>query len=140
MTSYTYSTCKRNFNHHSSLRNYIKIHDDKLNDHKPIEIELSDSEQQNKQLLLGAEEEVREEVVEIEEVLEDKEKEEDKGEEEENGEEKSKEVINDNEIDHLLLHVEPILIIKSIDISSTTTNKPEFLSEEFGEFIELIIK
>ena len=49
-------------------------------------------------------------------------------------------MINDNEIEHLLLHVEQILTFESIDISSTTTNKPEFPSEEFGEFMELITK
>jgi len=49
-------------------------------------------------------------------------------------------VIDDNEIEHLLLHVEQILTFESIDISSTTINKPEFPSEEFGEFMELITK
>ncbi|CAB4406905.1 unnamed protein product [Rhizophagus irregularis] len=84
MTSYTCSTCGRNFSRRSSLRNYLKTHDDEvdrilreiseelnegmahdrlveLNDDELIEMELSDSEQQSEQLL-GAEEEVREEV------------------------------------------------------------------------------
>jgi hypothetical protein len=48
-------------------------------------------------------------------------------------------VINDNEIKHLLLHVEQIPTFESIDIRSTI-DKPEFPSEEFGEFMELITK
>jgi len=47
-------------------------------------------------------------------------------------------VINDNE--HLLLFVEPIPIIESLNISSSTTDKPEFSNEEFGDFMELLTK
>lgn len=111
MTSHTCSTCGRIFSRRSSLRNHVKTHDDEvdrilreiseelnegmahdrlveLNDDEPIEMELSDSEQQSEQLL-GAEEEVREEVVEIEVVVEDDGEEEEEGEEEEDGEEES---------------------------------------------------
>jgi len=50
-------------------------------------------------------------------------------------------VINNNENKHyLLLNVEQIPTFESIDIRSTTANKPEFPSEEFGEFMELITK
>ena len=49
-------------------------------------------------------------------------------------------MIDDNEIEYIQLYVEQIPIFESIDISSTTINKPEFSSEEFGEFMELITK
>src|SRR5215471_21871585 len=47
---------------------------------------------------------------------------------------------------YVLIDVDPISIIESLDISdisdisSSTPNKPKFPSEEFGDFIELITK
>jgi hypothetical protein len=53
-------------------------------------------------------------------------------------------VINDNEnneIEHLLLNVEPTSIFENLDIRSLTTNsRPEFPSEEFGDFMALLTK
>ena len=50
-------------------------------------------------------------------------------------------MIDNNENEHyLLLNVEQIPTFESIDIRSRTANKPEFPSEEFGEFMELITK
>ena len=46
-----------------------------------------------------------------------------------------------NEIKRLFIPVEPIPTFECIDISScSTTNKPEFPSEEFGNFMELLTK
>jgi hypothetical protein len=42
--------------------------------------------------------------------------------------------------DHSLIDVEPIPTFESIDIRSLTTKKPEFPSEEFGDFMELLTK
>ena len=53
-------------------------------------------------------------------------------------------MINDNEnneIEHLLLNVEPTSIFENLDIRSLTTNsRPEFPNEEFGDFMELLTK
>jgi hypothetical protein len=45
-----------------------------------------------------------------------------------------------NDIEHLLLEVEPISIFNYLDINSSITNKPQFPSEEFGDFMDLIVK
>ena len=42
-------------------------------------------------------------------------------------------------IEYSLNNVEPIPIFDTLDISSTT-NRPEFASEEFGDFMELLTK
>ena len=47
-------------------------------------------------------------------------------------------IVNDN-INYLLIDIEPMSIFESIDIRSVTS-KPEFLSEEFGDFMELLAK
>jgi len=49
-------------------------------------------------------------------------------------------VIDNNEIKCLLLYIELIQIFESIDISSLTTYKLEFLSEEFEDFMELLTR
>ena len=52
-------------------------------------------------------------------------------------------MINDNETDeteYLLLDVEPMSIFEFIDVKSSLTDKPEFPSEEFGDFMELLTK
>src|SRR2546429_2767428 len=41
---------------------------------------------------------------------------------------------------HKLLDVDPTSIIESLDISSSTTNRPEFSSEEFEDFMALLTK
>ncbi|CAG8657329.1 6340_t:CDS:2 [Funneliformis mosseae] len=50
------------------------------------------------------------------------------------------EVIDNDKIKYLLLYVELIQTFESIDISSLTIYKPEFPSEEFGDFIELLTR
>jgi hypothetical protein len=46
-----------------------------------------------------------------------------------------------NETEHSLLDIEPMSIFESLDIRSSTTNsRPEFPSEEFGDFMELLTK
>jgi len=47
-------------------------------------------------------------------------------------------IVNDN-INYLLIDIEPMSIFESIDIRSVTS-KPEFLSEEFGDFMELLYR
>ncbi len=49
-------------------------------------------------------------------------------------------MIDNNEIKCLLLYIELIQIFESIDISSLTTYKLEFLSEEFEDFMELLTR
>src|SRR6266487_1426400 len=100
MPSSTCKICGREFSHFSSLRNHIKTHDDvvdrvlreiseegvnvceqlvKLNDNEPINMELSDSEQQLEEEEIEEKEEVEVEeeekikVKEIEEEVEEKE-------------------------------------------------------------------
>ena len=46
-------------------------------------------------------------------------------------------IINDNKI---LLTVKLILTFESINITSLIINRPEFLNEEFGDFMKLLIK
>jgi len=41
---------------------------------------------------------------------------------------------------HVLISVGPISVFESLDISNSTANKPEFPSEEFGDFMELLTK
>jgi len=51
-------------------------------------------------------------------------------------------VINEIEnvkIEHVLIDVESTPIFESLDISSST-NRPEFPSEEFGDFMKLLVK
>src|SRR6266496_4337094 len=47
-------------------------------------------------------------------------------------------IVNDN-INYLLIDIEPMSIFESIDVRSVTS-KPEFPSEEFGDFMELLTK
>src|SRR5438128_11799289 len=47
-------------------------------------------------------------------------------------------IVNDN-INYLLIDIEPMSIFESIDVRSVTS-KPEFPSEEFGDFMELLAK
>jgi hypothetical protein len=47
-------------------------------------------------------------------------------------------IVNDN-INYSLIDIEPMSIFESIDIRSVTS-KPEFPSEEFGDFMELLTK
>ena len=47
-------------------------------------------------------------------------------------------IVNDN-INYLLIDIKPMSIFESIDVRSVTS-KPEFSSEEFGDFIELLAK
>src|SRR5688572_16145278 len=47
-------------------------------------------------------------------------------------------IVNDN-INYSLIDIEPMSIFESIDIRSVTS-KPEFPSEEFGDFMELLVK
>src|SRR5205085_11702865 len=47
-------------------------------------------------------------------------------------------IVNDN-INYLLIDIEPMSIFESIDVRSVTS-KPEFTSEEFGDFMELLAK
>ena len=49
-------------------------------------------------------------------------------------------MIDDDEADHLLLLVESIPTFKSLDIRSLTINRPEFPSNEYGDFMELLTK
>jgi Plavaka transposase len=44
------------------------------------------------------------------------------------------------DIEYSLHDVEPIPIFDTLDISSTTNSRPEFPSEEFGDFMELLTK
>ena len=48
-------------------------------------------------------------------------------------------IVNDN-INYSLIDIEPMSIFKSIDVRSSVTSKPEFPSEEFGDFIELLAR
>ncbi len=119
MPSSTCKICGREFSHFSSLRNYIKTHDDvvdrvlreiseegvnvreqlvKLNDNEPINMELSDSEQQLEEEEVeeieeeGEVEEIEEEEeVEVEEIEEEEEVEIEEIEEEEEVEEEVEE-------------------------------------------------
>src|SRR5256884_5126721 len=47
-------------------------------------------------------------------------------------------IVNDN-INYLLIDIESMSIFESIDVRSVTS-KPEFPSEEFGDFMELLAK
>src|SRR2546423_11209405 len=47
-------------------------------------------------------------------------------------------IVNDN-INYSLIDIEPLSIFESIDVRSITS-KPEFPSEEFGDFMELLAK
>src|SRR6185436_18394886 len=47
-------------------------------------------------------------------------------------------IVNDN-INYLLINIEPMSIFESID-ARLVTSKPEFPSEEFGDFMELLAK
>src|SRR5881275_3202747 len=47
-------------------------------------------------------------------------------------------IVNDN-INYLLIDIEPMSIFESIDVRSVTS-KPEFPSEVFGDFMELLAK
>src|SRR5881275_2266731 len=47
-------------------------------------------------------------------------------------------IVNDN-INYLLIDIELMSIFESIDVRSVTS-KPEFPSEEFGDFMELLAK
>ena len=47
-------------------------------------------------------------------------------------------IVNDN-INYSLIDIEPMSIFESIDVRSVTS-KPEFPSEEFGDFMELLAK
>src|ERR1051325_7654597 len=48
-------------------------------------------------------------------------------------------IINDNINNYSLIDIESMSIFESIDVRSVTS-KPEFLSEEFGDFMELLVK
>jgi hypothetical protein len=48
-------------------------------------------------------------------------------------------IINDNINDYSLIDIESMSIFESIDVRSVTS-KPEFPSEEFGDFMELLAK
>src|SRR5271154_3497430 len=45
-----------------------------------------------------------------------------------------------NETEHSLLDIEPMSIFKSLDIRSSISNRPELPNEEFGDFMELLIR
>jgi len=44
------------------------------------------------------------------------------------------------EVEYILLNVESVPPFESIDITSSSMNRPEFPSKEFGSFMELISK
>src|SRR5205085_7456217 len=48
-------------------------------------------------------------------------------------------MIVNNNINYLLIDIKPMSIFESIDVRSITS-KPEFPSEEFGDFMELLAK
>ena len=48
-------------------------------------------------------------------------------------------IINDNINDYSLIDIESMSIFEPIDVKSVTS-KPEFPSEEFGDFMELLAK
>ncbi|EXX62937.1 hypothetical protein RirG_157060 [Rhizophagus irregularis DAOM 197198w] len=156
MVIYSCPHCERVFSRHASLRNHVKTHDDIIDkvlreiaeevEHEQEEV--GDDERLEEVSYEEGEEErgstnndeVQEEVSyeeeseDNDEVLEDVNYEEEREDNDEEVIDKSRDI----EIEYSLIDVEPILTFESLDIR--VTNIPEFPSEEFGNFMELLTK